>query len=35
MYKYIADNPVISDVVVSGGDTYYLTPDNIKEIGET
>jgi lysine 2,3-aminomutase len=35
LYDYIADTPAVSDVVVSGGDTFYLAPENIKEIGET
>jgi lysine 2,3-aminomutase len=31
---YIASNPVIQDVVVSGGDSYYLLPDQLRFIGD-
>lgn len=31
---YIASNTVIQDVVVSGGDSYYLLPDQLRFIGE-
>ena len=33
MFEYIEDNPVIQDVVVSGGDSYYLQPDQLTLIG--
>ncbi|KAF2749002.1 kama family protein [Sporormia fimetaria CBS 119925] len=35
MYDYIERTPSVTDVVVSGGDTYYLEPYLIKEIGDT
>lgn len=34
MLDYIESNPVIQDVVVSGGDSYYLQPDHLRMIGE-
>ncbi|RDW84660.1 hypothetical protein BP6252_02250 [Coleophoma cylindrospora] len=34
MILYIARNPQVQDVVVSGGDTYILTSDQIRWIGE-
>lgn len=33
-FAYIASRPEIEDIVVSGGDTYMLTPQRIKQIGE-
>jgi lysine 2,3-aminomutase len=33
MFRYIEDTPSLQDIVVSGGDTYLLTPDQILEIG--
>lgn len=35
IFDHIAETEVIQDVVVSGGDTYFLQPEDIKEIGET
>lgn len=35
MFEYIQNTPALNDIVVSGGDTYYLTPDQMREIGET
>jgi lysine 2,3-aminomutase len=35
IYDYLQKTPSIQDVVVSGGDTYYLEPEHITEIGET
>ncbi|KAH9818127.1 Lysine 2,3-aminomutase [Teratosphaeria destructans] len=34
MFEYIERTPAVQDVVVSGGDSYYLTPDNLRRIGE-
>jgi len=34
MLQYIADTPEVHDVVVSGGDSYYLEPSQLKYIGE-
>lgn len=34
MFSYIEANPQISDVVVSGGDSYYLQPEQLHAIGE-
>ncbi|KAI0124655.1 hypothetical protein BJ170DRAFT_467974 [Xylariales sp. AK1849] len=33
-FDYLASQPGITDVVVSGGDAYYLTPDQLAYIGE-
>ncbi|HQU74596.1 MAG TPA: KamA family radical SAM protein, partial [Calditrichia bacterium] len=33
-FAYIASRPEIEDVVVSGGDSYMLIPDRIRQIGE-
>lgn len=33
-FAYIASRPEIEDIVVSGGDTYMLTPERIRQIGE-
>jgi lysine 2,3-aminomutase len=32
-FKYIEQTPQIADIVVSGGDSYYLQPEHIEEIG--
>ncbi|TVY82231.1 L-lysine 2,3-aminomutase [Lachnellula suecica] len=32
--QYIQDTPAIQDVVISGGDSYYLTPEQLTSIGE-
>lgn len=34
MFECIQSNPVIQDVVVSGGDSYYLQPEQLQLIGE-
>ena len=34
MLEYIEKTPVIQDVVVSGGDSYYLSADHVRFIGE-
>ena len=34
-FKYIASRPELEDIVISGGDTYQLSPKNILAIGET
>ncbi|KAF2169215.1 hypothetical protein M409DRAFT_20438 [Zasmidium cellare ATCC 36951] len=34
MFEYIEQNPEIQDVVVSGGDSYYLQPEQLRLIGE-
>lgn len=34
MFEYIASQPQLQDIVVSGGDSYYLQPEHIREIGE-
>jgi lysine 2,3-aminomutase len=34
MFEYIEQHPAIQDVVVSGGDSYYLAPDHLQLIGE-
>jgi lysine 2,3-aminomutase len=33
-FAYIASQPQLSDIVVSGGDSYYLQPHHLKLIGE-
>jgi lysine 2,3-aminomutase len=33
-FAYIASRPEIEDVVISGGDTYMLTPERLRQIGE-
>ncbi|KAF2198605.1 hypothetical protein GQ43DRAFT_400547 [Delitschia confertaspora ATCC 74209] len=33
IYDYIGKTPALTDIVVSGGDTYYLQPEDLKEIG--
>lgn len=35
VFDYISKNPLIEDVVISGGDSYMLTPDQIRYIGES
>ncbi len=34
-FAYIASRPEIEDVVISGGDTYMLSPQHIRQFGET
>lgn len=34
MFQYIESHPAVQDVVVSGGDSYYLQPEQLKLIGE-
>ena len=34
IYQYIDSTPALTDIVVSGGDTYYLQPEHITEIGQ-
>lgn len=34
-FAYIASRPELEDIVISGGDTYMLRPQRIKQIGET
>jgi lysine 2,3-aminomutase len=34
IYEHIEKTLALEDIVVSGGDTYYLSPENIEEIGE-
>ncbi|KAL3456281.1 hypothetical protein BJX64DRAFT_296833 [Aspergillus heterothallicus] len=34
MFAYIARTPAVTDVVVSGGDSFFLEPDQLREIGE-
>src|SRR4051812_17919330 len=34
VFKYIESKPGLHDIVVSGGDSYYLTPDQLTDIGE-
>ncbi|KAH6630835.1 hypothetical protein B0J18DRAFT_113383 [Chaetomium sp. MPI-SDFR-AT-0129] len=34
VFAYIASQPQLHDIVVSGGDAYYLQPDQLTEIGE-
>ncbi|TAQ85305.1 hypothetical protein B7494_g6361 [Chlorociboria aeruginascens] len=34
MLEYIKQTPVLQDIVVSGGDSYYLTPDQLGWLGE-
>jgi lysine 2,3-aminomutase len=33
-FAYIASRPEVEDVVISGGDTYMLSPERLKQIGE-
>lgn len=34
VFQHIEKTPSLHDIVVSGGDAYYLQPDDLKEIGE-
>ena len=34
MFEYIESHPAIQDVVVSGGDSYYLQPEQLTAVGE-
>lgn len=34
VFTYIEKTPQLSDIVISGGDTYYLQPEHIQVIGE-
>lgn len=34
MFQYIEQNPAVQDVVVSGGDSYYLQPEQLTTVGE-
>ncbi|ORY18839.1 hypothetical protein BCR34DRAFT_596054 [Clohesyomyces aquaticus] len=34
VYQHIERTPALQDIVVSGGDAYYLQPEDVKEIGE-
>ncbi|KAI6811247.1 hypothetical protein KC340_g17485 [Hortaea werneckii] len=34
MFEYVEKTPAIQDIVVSGGDCYYLQPDHLQYIGE-
>ncbi|KXT05234.1 hypothetical protein AC578_8401 [Pseudocercospora eumusae] len=34
MFEYIQSNPAVQDVVVSGGDSYYLQPAQLRLVGE-
>ncbi|KAJ5591415.1 hypothetical protein N7450_005387 [Penicillium hetheringtonii] len=34
MFAYIANTPAVTDVVVSGGDSFFLSPEQLKKIGE-
>ncbi|XPS94804.1 Lysine 2,3-aminomutase [Ascochyta lentis] len=34
VFQHIENTPSLHDIVVSGGDAYYLQPDDLKEIGE-
>jgi lysine 2,3-aminomutase len=34
MLEYIASNPIISDVIISGGDSYSLAPEHLRLIGD-
>lgn len=34
VFQHIENDPSLHDIVVSGGDAYYLQPDDLKEIGE-
>ncbi len=34
-FAYLRSRPDVEDVVVSGGDTYFLTPGHLHELGET
>jgi lysine 2,3-aminomutase len=34
VFQYIESTPKLADIVISGGDCYMLTPDNLRLIGE-
>jgi lysine 2,3-aminomutase len=34
IFRYIEDHPDLQDIVVSGGDAYYLKPQELRLIGE-
>lgn len=34
VFQYIETHPELQDIVVSGGDAYYLAPDDLRDIGE-
>jgi lysine 2,3-aminomutase len=34
IFQHIEKTPELQDIVVSGGDAYYLEPDHLREIGE-
>lgn len=34
IFNHIESHPDLQDIVVSGGDAYYLEPDHLREIGE-
>lgn len=34
VFRHIESDPSLHDIVVSGGDAYYLQPDDLREIGE-
>lgn len=34
VFAYIAGNPAVQDVVLSGGDSYYLEPSQLRSIGD-
>lgn len=34
VFTYIESQPALQDIVVSGGDSYYLTPDQLAHVGE-
>jgi L-lysine 2,3-aminomutase len=34
VFQHIENDPSLHDIVVSGGDAYYLQPDDLREIGE-
>ncbi|KAF2829661.1 kama family protein [Ophiobolus disseminans] len=34
VFQYIESHPELQDIVVSGGDAYYLQPEDLREIGE-
>jgi lysine 2,3-aminomutase len=35
MYEYIRNTPAVSDVVISGGDSYYLQPQQLHDVCKT
>jgi lysine 2,3-aminomutase len=34
VFQWIESHPDLQDIVVSGGDAYYLQPEDLREIGE-